>query len=816
MGLRKTLIMELVAGETLEDRIKTGPLAWDDALPLVRQICDALAYAHDQGVIHRDLKPANIKITSDGQVKILDFGLAKAISSESSTHGITPNPADLIDAPTLSLPVTTMAGTVLGTPAYMAPEQARGQNVDRRADIWAFGVLLYEMLSGERPFGGPTLSDTLAAVLKESPDLGKIPQQARRLIQSCLEKDRRKRLGYIGDAILLTETASANAAGTPVAATGPINRMRRILPWPAGLLAGACLVLAWQVWRSATAPLKPPMELGLPLASGQDLGTANGPAFAIAPDGKRLVYQAGNGHLYLRNLSQSQPISLHVAGVSPFFSPDSHWIGFYGAAGALETISIFGGSPNVLTNANSGRGAAWSARGFIIYPKTITSPLYKISPQGGAAIQVTRLHGKQITQRWPQLLPGGRFVLYTASPNNNDFSNADIEVASLASGQARVLEKNAYFGRYLPNGFLIYVSGKTLFGAPFNPHSRSLTGPPFPILRHIHTDLTNGSAQLSFANNGTAVYLTGQSLTTDTFPGLVNRKGKFTAFPMPPGAYSEPRLSPRGHRLALVKDDNLWIYNLTKKTLNPITYSNPNCDEPVWSPHGSRIACTSPAGPGWLYANGQGNFHLWLRKHIYLESWAPDGHTLVGTYNLGSPELILHLPSESAPVRVTQTTWLIGYCSISPDGKWIAYMQHINGRNEVFVSPYPAMNSRWQVSSGQGIEPVWSKSGHEIFYVGYGGAQFNLFSVPYQTEGNTFIPGNPVRLFRGNYEVNTPSNFYDATPDGRHFMVLSPASSQLGGQNVHPVNEWRTTQFPTVVFHWFNRVMELARQRSGG
>ncbi len=826
-GSTHALVMELVEGPTLADRIKSGPIPSEEALPIAKQICEALEYAHERGIVHRDLKPANVKVTPEGTAKVLDFGLAKALETDIT-------PVDIGSSPTMSR-MATQAGMILGTAAYMSPEQARGKPADRRADIWAFGCLLYEMLTGKMAFSGETISDTLAAIIKEQPDYSLLPANTsvriRVLIQRCLQKDWRQRLQAIGDArIAIDEVLS----GAPDPTAPPEQKIvsapsapawKRLLPWAiAGLLGAALLVAAFSSSQSSKSSGRP-IELSFYLSSDQKLGSDNGTAFAISPDGSRIAYvveEAGStvGQMFVRELDKSTPTVLaaieNIGGAAaPFFSPDGQWVGFFGD-GKLKKVSVHGGAPITLANVSGYRGGTWGEDDTIIFPTKFTSALYRVPAAGGTPQEVTHLNAARLetTHRWPQFLPGGKSILFTASSNNNFFGQATVQAASLATGEARVLVENASFGRYLPGGYLAYCSQGTLFVAPFDAKALKLTGTAVPVLQGVEFDISNGGVQLSVADNGMAMYMAGSTSKQNLNLVLIDRKGEAKILLKSESDATSPRISPDGKKVAFEKGvGGIWIYDTNRGTATPLSLKTGAANFPIWTPDGQYLTYSYTAASSMgigerIYrrrADGSGEEEPLTPESpqsSYPSSWSPDGKTLAF---LRLSELdgaccdawTMHFDESGKPQAPTLVADVsrgksasLAEPEFSPDGRWIAYSSADSGPPQVYVVPFPQSGGKWQISTDGGSEPRWSKTGHEIFYT----KGTDIFAVPYTVEKNSFVAGKPQPVF-SRIAMRFPYTGFDVTADGQHIVAF-----QFDG------NEKYARPEPTVVINWIDEV----------
>jgi hypothetical protein len=600
-GLEETegspyLVMECVEGESLAQKLARGLLAVEDALAIATQIAAALEAAHEAGVIHRDLKPANVMVRPDGSVKVLDLGLARAVADSPAGD------------PSLSPTVTsggTATGVILGTAAYMSPEQARGRNLDRRTDVFSFGCVLYECLTGKRAFPGETVSDTLAAILRGEPDWSALPSETpsavRRLLRRCLQKDVRKRLHDMGDARIELEEAGS-APELPAAA--PQQRGHRLLWALGGALVGIVAVYsAGRLFGRLTSAPSNPVRAVLPLPAETELSFASRPAIAVSPDGRTVVFRAasrGVVRLYRRALdaSAAEPIAGTEGGFAPFFSPDGEWLGFFTTT-ELKKVPLAGGAPIRISHVPPvTAGAAWGADGNIVLTLTANGPLSRVSEAGGAFQPVSTLDSTrgENSHLWPQILPEGRGILVAMVLGKDwqDFANAQIVVLDPKTGKRTVVLEGSPFARYAA-GQLVFVRGGSVFRAPFDLTRLSVTGPPIPVAVRVTIDSNYGAASFAVTAEGALVFADGPPVADSNSVVLrLDRQGVEKPLPLPDAQYSQPRLSPDGKNLALVKCDGpackLFLYDLERRVLTPLTSEPGRFFDPVWSPDGRRLA----------------------------------------------------------------------------------------------------------------------------------------------------------------------------------------------------------------------------------
>jgi serine/threonine-protein kinase len=800
------LVMELVSGETLADRVKRdGAVPIEEALAICKQIAEALEAAHEKGIIHRDLKPANVKVTPEGKVKVLDFGLAKAFAGDVADS----NPSQ---SPTLSA-VATMQGVLLGTAAYMSPEQARGKAVDKRTDIWAFGCVLYEQLTGKQAFAGEDITEILAAIVKTEPEWQALPAatpvQIRTLLRRCLQKDKTLRLRDAGDArIEIQEALTAPVAAEPVAAQ---RRNRERVAWAAAAaLALIAIALAIGFVLRAPKPQQPlqAMRLSAEIGADASLYTAFGPSAIVSPDGTRLALVADGSdqkrRIYVRSLDQLQATALSGTenARDPFFSPDGHWIGFF-ADGKLKKISVQGGAAITLCDALNDRGGSWGSDGTIVFAPDNRVALSKVSSSGGTPQPLTILDKQagEITQRWPQVLPGSGAVLFTSSATGADFEGGDIVVYS-ASGQRKTLQRGGFYAGYVRSGHVVYMHEGTLFAVPFDLKQLEVTGQPAPILEGVATNPSLGVAQFSFSETGNLVYVAGRRVQGVSIYWM-DREGKFTPLRETRADYYNPAFSPDGKRLALGINDgkraDIWVYEWERDTLTRLTFAGEANTFPVWTPDGQRIVYSSQEKGGtlnlwWIRADGAGDAqHLAESKSPqYAGSWRPDGKVLAfRQFNPGTNYDIMTLAIEGDeksgwkpgdPKPFVNSAFGEWEPAFSLDGRWLAYMSYESGSPEVYVRPFPGPGGKWQISTGGGGYPKWSHNGKELFYETLDN---KIMAVSYSASGDSFHADKPQLWSPGQFTDRGAgiSNF-DLHPDGKRFAVLkAPGTEQAATVN---------------------------------
>jgi Tol biopolymer transport system component/predicted Ser/Thr protein kinase len=766
----RALVMELVEGPTLADRIAQGPL--DEALPIARQIAEALEYAHERGIIHRDLKPANIKLTPESRVKLLDFGLAKALAGDS----ISSNPAS---SPTLTMRAT-VAGVILGTAAYMPPEQAKGKDVDQRADIWAFGVVLTEMLTGRRMYTGETASEVLAAVIMNEPDLSGLPvatpSPIRRLIRRCLDKDPKRRLQAIGEARIALDNPPPDEPATATA----VSRLRPgWVPWAfIGTLGIALGFLGFRHFTEETRVLKlsvQPPERATVVSNGVP---------AVSPDGRRLAFVAvvdGKRSLWVRDLNSlaARPLAGTEEANDPFWSPDSRFLAFF-AGGKLKKIGVAGGPVLTLCDAGTIRGGSWSKDDIIVFTPTLTGGLFQVPAAGGSTTAVTALDQTlgENSHRWPWFLPDGRHFLYTA--RNTDPEKSAVYVAELDSKNRQRVIAASSNTVYAPPGYLLFVRERTLMAQPFDASKHVTTGDPAPIAEQVDYVGIQMQGQFSSSQNGILAYTSGFLSGGSTQLTWFDRSGKVAGVVGTPGVLSWPAISPDGKTVALDRADpqtghyDLWLHDLAQGTASRFTFSAQTNQYPVWSPDGTHIAFLSSRDGGvpnlYQKATSGASQDEALDKSTRTkqpEDWSRDGRYIIEQVNDPKTKVdtwVLPLFGDRKPFPYLQTEFSEQAAKLSPNGQWLAYAADETKRFEIYVQSFPTPGGKWQVSTNGGILPIWSRDGKELFFIGADG---KLMAVDVKGSAK-FEAGVPKPLF----DVRLGGSQFDVSKDGRFLIPV--------------------------------------------
>jgi predicted Ser/Thr protein kinase len=783
------LVMELIEGPTLAERISDGAIPLEESLRIALQIADALGAAHESGIVHRDLKPGNIKIKPDGTVKVLDFGLAKTGGTRA---------ASAEHSPTISM-AATQAGMIVGTAAYMSPEQARGKPVDKRADIWAFGAVLYEMLTGRQLFRGEDISETLASVIMKEPDLEPVPPRVRRVLRRCLEKDPAKRLRDISGVALLLEQEPP-----PAAITG--RRSGRSWLWPA--VAGCAAVIAaimgagWYLARPAEAALKPLVRLNVDLGPNVALSSSalSGANVMLSPDGHRLAY-ISQGRLFTWSLDQ--PTAIELSGTDgaygAFFSPDGQWLAFF-AGGLLKKVSVVGGAAVNLCDAPAGRGGAWGEDGNIIASLSGSGFLSRIPASGGTPTPVTELAQGEAVHRWPQVLQGANAVMFTANSSTTGFDDASIKVRSLTDGSTKVVLQGGTYGRVVGtrkgHTYLTYVNRNTLFAARFDLDRMGMAGSPVPVLEGVGA-LPTGTVEMDVSAEGTLVYrglAGGAGLLTLQW---MDAAGALQPLITKPGLYGRPSVSPDGKRVAVEfaqsSGFDIWVYDPQRDNMSRLTFGGGANLAPIWSPDGRYIVYQDHGGMSWVRSDGSAPQPLLRSKNLEFPwSFTSDGSRLgylelgKGGYDLWTVSLEGDAVSgirAGKPAVFLNSDFDERYPSFSPDGKWLAYASNESGTFEVYVRPFPNTGGKWQVSSAGGAYPMWSRSERKLFFETL---DAHIMSVSYSFTNDSFVadkprPWSPKALVN---LVNSSKNL-DLAPDGKRVAALMPVETaeDLGAQN---------------------------------
>jgi serine/threonine-protein kinase len=805
------LAMELVDGEDLSSRLERGAMPVEEALEVARQVAEALEAAHDNGVVHRDLKPANVQLRSDGKIKVLDFGLAKTMDA-AATSG------DSAASPTITS-LGTVAGVILGTAAYMSPEQARGHSTDRRADIWSFGAMLFELLSGHRPFEGETISDTLAAVLRAEPDWKRLPEKLPvsmiRLLKRCLTKDPRRRLQSIGEARVRLEEVLAGEIDEAVSVVASAERSSSKLPW---VVAGVALLIGvaslGAIWLRPSAPtVSIRSEIGLIPPAGGEMSS-----FRLLNRGSRFVYSSRRSDVFqLRDLGQVESTGLMGTEEATLgdISPDGEWLAFFSDESLLK-IPIDGGVAQELTKvANSARGASWGSDGYIYYAPSTSSGIWRVPQDGGRGETVTQLPEEGVgddarinTHRWPTALPGGRGLIYTAGTSGS-FGDARIELLDFASGKTQVLQRQALYSEYLPGGYLTFVHAGALTVMGFDAETLRVTSAPKVVVEGVEHSLGNAGAQYSLSDDGTLLYRPGKGSQVDIEMQLVGREGQRVTL-RGPTALFHPRYSPEGDRIVFSEGfgvtSDVWIHDLTNDVTTRLTFDSNAADVvPIWSPDGKWITFSSDRDHGVANlfrkrADGSGEIQQLTigdaAKHPC--GWSSDGRRLlyIQRHAMHSFELMLKEFDENGlavgdAVRVVEGSAIsTSHGMFSPDDNFIAYEIRERGVDQLFITSAEG-EGRWQLPTEMGRNPRWSKDGRRLYFSRDDDDGSEIAFVEVSASGGGLTFGQPQVYARLPISrVQAISSSFDVHPDEQQLVVMAAMWSLRDLRNPILIQDW--------------------------
>jgi serine/threonine-protein kinase len=789
----RALVMELVLGPTLEERVAAGPLPLGQALPIARQIAEALEAAHEKGITHRDLKPANIKVTPGGVVKVLDFGLAK-------TADPAPASASSTNSPTLTMRAT-QAGVIMGTAAYMAPEQAASKPVDRRADIWSFGVVLYESLTGQRLFAGETISHTLADVLRAPVDFTRLPESTPapiiELLKRCLDRDLKSRLQSIGEARIAIQKVIADPQSAAPPQPAGVHATSR-LPWAIAALAVIIAAAASWFGFRANRPQEPKTLVRFDVDLGPDAVRGSRLTAVISPDGKHLVFpgRAPNGgtQLYIRRLDQLSAVPLSGSAVkqsvpnyTPLFSPDSQWVAF-NADGKTKKVAVDGGTAIPIGDFPATWGGSWADDGNL-YLGSYTG-IYRLPSTGGTPEPVKPGMG---IAYFPHVLPGSRAILFDRGSNSTSGIGFDLLALDLRTGVVKTLVPRGFWSSYLPaTGHLIFLQDRTLFAVAFDPERLELRGSPTPVVQDVDigSDPISGGGEYSVSSAGTFVYMSG--LSEDGFPILwLDPSGNTQPLLAQPAGYGVPRMSPDGKYLAYTAANNIWIYNLQRDTPIQLTFSAPGDWELAWAPDSRHIVYGDVTSLWWIRIDGSDQPQK-LADNLSRPrptSIAPNGRLAFSNSNGSIPDiytLALDLGDPEHPKPGKPEPFLADPAIVevdaafSPDGRFMAYSSTESGPNEIFVRAFPGPAGKWRISVGKFA--AWSRTTHELFFLG---PDDHIMVLDYSIEGAGFNAGKP-RVWSPNpiRRTSVIQNF-DISPDGKRAVIFPHPTADDTQRSLH-------------------------------
>jgi Tol biopolymer transport system component len=794
----RAIVMELVDGDDLSRRIARGPMPLDEALPIARQIADAVEAAHGQGIIHRDLKPANIKVRPDGTVKVLDFGLAKAMepAGAASTSGS--------ESPTITTPAMTEAGMILGTAAYMSPEQARGKRVDARADIWAFGCILFEMLAGRRCFEhGDTISDAIAAILTHEPDWRALPpdtpEPIRRLLRRCLNKTAAGRLHHLADARLEIDEALASPVA-PLSIDGSPKRagIASAIPW---VVAALSVLVALGVWLQPRGPERverPLTQFEMNLPPGVDVYQGASQVVAFSPGGTHVAFVGslnGQRHVYVRDLSQPEAVAIRGSdgALSCFFSPAGDAVGFITDLGvkkvSLRDLLVTPLAPDAALNRS---GGTWGADDRVTFARA--DGLWQVPSAGGTSTQITNLTAGESLHAWPAVVNEGKTILFTSVPSSG-VRDARIEAVAIDTGKRHVLIEGARFPRPTSTGQLVFFRESGLYAVGFDARRLAVAGQPVEVTTGVEQD-SSGAPLAEISSSGSLVYRRAGLASGHLV--WVTRQGIEQAVTDVPRAYLYPHLSADNGRIVVGVGTDLWIQDTRRSTFTRLTFQQTEpASYPVWTPDGTQIVFRTPIGLRSIDTDGSGRSRMitGTTSGDFPSSVSPDGATLATarrtTEGLADIYLI-SLAGDAAPRPVVTGPAFEGGPQFSPDGRWIAYVSNESGQFQVYLRRYPGPEGRWTVSTGGGTSPLWSRTGKELFY--RDGNKMMAVSIS-TTPDVRLAPARVIFEQPYAYGSTVALTNYDLSADGERFLMVK--------------SESRVAHL-SVVLNWFSDLMRVA------